>query len=373
MSKVVFLEGCEPDGLTAQKLEALHDCKKLDVHLVYWQRVGSDISMPFSVGMPKDNIQAMKIPVGPKLLDKVLARIKLALTIRKNLGNIKPDCIQVPTVDLLAMVLMFFGKRCKIVFDLRDTNEWMIKPLGLMFIRYLLRQVDLVIITSPLYESEFLRRYNILPQQTPVLFIPNVPDNRVFRQYARREGGDEIAVGYIGTFRGSASINAMAEAIALLREQGLNVVGKFFGTGPELPLVIDLCHRNNWLSYAGKYSYLTDIRNIYEQVDIVYAVYDHTTNKRIHLACRLTEAMACGLPSMVLKGTFMAALVENLGIGVVVESLSPDDIAEQIASLATDKLKLQEIRDRCATASPHFEFDFYRSGFIGAYQKLDLF
>jgi len=370
--RIVFVEGCEPDGLTAQKINALANNTSSRVALIYWKRLASNNTFPFHVELPLKDIYAIQEPNGAGLLRKALTRLRVLFRMRSYVQRIQPDVVQVATLHMLVGVI--FPKRLSpvIILDLRDTMEWMLKPVFLAMLRLLFKYVQLVMVTSPQYESAFLRRFSLIEDDKPVEFIPNVPHSCLFKDYKKQQREGALVIGYIGTFRGRLSIQAFSDAIKEARKKGANVLGFFAGTGIDLPMVLDLCAEHDWLMYNGSYCYIKDIKCLYEQIDVVYAVYDHSHNKSIALACRLAEAIVCGLPTVVLRNTYMGKLVEEKGVGFTVSAIDSDQIGNLFYEISYNKLLLNDIRNNCKDVENEFLFDYYHQKFLDIYKRFGI-
>lgn len=369
--RIVFLEGCEPDGLTAEKLNALLRYADSEVHLVYWERKGSDISMPFHVDLPSLNIHPISETKGV-LFNRVLTRLRVMRRARHMLRALQPDLIQVSTFDMLLSVILPGRLSTNIVFDLRDTSDWMLRWPATWLLRRMLRSVQMIMVTSPRFETEFLRRRQLIDPQTPVTWVPNVPESRLFNDFQPCSEGGGLVLGYVGTFRGKRSLRLFSEGIAESRRRGSEIRGVFAGTGIDLPLVKRLCAENGFLSYIGAYSYLRDIRSIYERVNVVYAVYDDSHNKRTALACRLAEAILCGIPTIVMAQTYMAEIVTEKEVGVVLPRLEKNSLAGVLCRLAVDGALRRRIYVNCGRIAGEYTFEHFRAAFLSSYDRLGI-
>jgi N-acetyl sugar amidotransferase len=191
-----------------------------------------------------------------------------------------------------------------------------------------------------------------------------------FQDYCPRPVDQHIVVGYIGTFRGATAIRALVDAIGLARQRGIPAEGFFAGTGPDLPLVQHLCARCDYLRYDGAFDQSRDISRLYGQVNMVYAVYDDTEDKRIHWAIRLGESVFARVPITVMSGSFMAELVAKHGLGFEVPLGDALSIADVIERMWRNRSSFREIAARCERAEPIFAFETYEAEFLAAYRAI---
>lgn len=367
--RVVIVDPGEPSGTTAQKASALSR-HGIDLHLVYWERKGGAFSHPLSCDLPSTNVHRITLPPGAAWWQKAVQRLLVLYSIRKCLRHLKPDVVDVPTPDFLAAAVCPTRVARAAVFDMRYTRDWMRRLVLSSLVRWLFRRVDLFVVTSPQYESEFLRRHRLVPSQVSVACLPNSAPTQLFKGYRPRPRDGKLVVSYIGTFRGASAIRAMAEGVARACALGVKAQGLFAGCGPDLPCIEALCARLKCLACSGPYHYAQDIMNLYEQADVVYAVYDDSEDKRIHIACRLAEAVVCGLPIIVMEGTYMAEIVREKGLGFVVPLGDAQAVAEVLCRLAREPALREKIASNCSAVAHTFCFEHHVQDYLQAYDRL---
>jgi len=233
----------------------------------------------------------------------------------------------------------------------------------------LYRRVDLFFVTSPKYDTQFLRGLNLIPDGKKVIYIPNASPEKYFKDFNRRRSENDMVVGYIGTFRGRSSILTLVEAAKCLILKGYKIRIIFAGVGIAKGLIKALSQKYAFIEYSGPYDYSRDIKKLYETVDIIYAVYDIDENKRIHLACRFIEAIYCGLPVLVSKGTYMDELVKTHKNGYSVDPNNPDDVAKAIEHLLNSDVR-NEIREMCSQLKHDYLFEHFQGRLMQAYDGL---
>jgi succinoglycan biosynthesis protein ExoL len=151
---------------------------------------------------------------------------------------------------------------------------------------------------------------------------------------------------------------------------GIPVKGFFAGTGPDLPLVQNLCRDCDYLRYDGAFDQSRDLPRLYGQVNMVYAVYDDTEDKHIHWPCRIGESVFAHLPIIVMSGSYMSELVAEYGLGFEVPLGDIQAIVNVFEKVRRDPNIYQEIAMRCAHAEPLFSFETYAAEFLAAYRSL---
>jgi glycosyltransferase involved in cell wall biosynthesis len=280
------------------------------------------------------------------------------------------DVLDVSSVELLVAAMAARKRGQPIVFHLLDSRAWMRWPPVATLVRHLFRSVSLFVVRSPRFESHFLRWHKLIRPEARVISVPNPASREVFQHYQRRPFDGRIVLGYIGTIRGEAALRGMAQGVAQARRRGVNAQGLFAGTGPDVDIVRAFCAGQESLAYTGAFYYYQDIRSLYEKVDVVYAVYEDSEDKRIHVACRLAEAVLCGLPIIVKEGTYMAEIVREKGLGFVVPLGDGGAVAEALARLAREPALREGIKSRCRAAELTYYFEHHVEDFLKAYGKL---
>ena len=109
----------------------------------------------------------------------------------------------------------------------------------------------------------------------------------------------------------------------------------------------------------GPYDYAADIRGLYERLDAVYAVYDDSWDKRTHLACRLSDAVASNRAIIVTKGTYMSELVEQHRLGYSVDLSDPGALVTALADAARRRTGRRDPARIAADLREAHTFDTY--------------
>ncbi len=184
------------------------------------------------------------------------------------------------------------------------------------------------VVTAP----EFLRH---LPKELPYLLLENFPELEIAEALAKLEpprrfkgSGEPIHIGFVGAIR-------YGEQIRLLLRYGCRrkgVVIHFFG-GPlkALNKIIEEEREmsSGWetenIKVHGPYVFEEEICDIYESLDILYAVYDAgQPNVCMALPNKLYEAALANRSILAAEGTSFAQVVLNAGIGESLPSALED-------------------------------------------------
>jgi succinoglycan biosynthesis protein ExoL len=372
IKKILFLYYNQPQPLPVLMLNLLGSLGIYQVSLLYFDRINSPITIPLSGLLDGQQVSSVRWHAGNNPFSKVINRCIVFILFVKRIRDLRPDIIHAWNLEMLlyARIAALGLKHTQIVFTLQDTTRWMLSPVVKTIQRWIYRKVDLFFVTSEGFESGFLRRFHLIGEQKKIVFVPNVPPAAQFSSFKPRCPGDSITVGFIGTLRGEAGIRMLFEGVRLARKDKADIRILFAGTGRERDLVTRLAQENEFIQYLGPYRHNDQIWELYSRVDLIYALYDPSYDKKIHLAYRLCESVNCRLPIFVAKGTYMAEVVDSYGIGLAVELGDVRGLAADLKILS----RSQELRTRisldCEKARPQFVFEYYQARICQAYAIL---
>ena len=372
-TRVLFLYANQPDALTTRKMELIDNLPCFEVTVLYWDRMNV-LSIPFSTVIPDARVvRVIKPDVGSSRVRKIIRRASVIIKMTAKLLHARPHIVSAGSLDVLVAVVLakiVSTKKFKVLYDLADTDDWMLLRPVIALQRKIFCCVDQFLITSKRYEDGFLKRFNLNPDSVPVAFVPNSPPKRFFDSFVPRSWNENIVISYIGTFRGARSIFCLVQAVEQARGVGLDVKILFAGTGPERALVERYSREHDFVRYYGPYNYSKEISRIYSETNIVYACYDDSHNKKIALACRFAEAIVCGIPLIVSKGTYMAELTEQHGFGYTVGPNDVSALVEIFRVLIRTAGEREKIRSNCNKVRYEYFFDSYEPELEGIYQTL---
>jgi glycosyltransferase involved in cell wall biosynthesis len=372
MQKALFLYGNQPEALPVSMMLYLRRLGTYQVDLIYWERIGSRISVPLTARLSEVQRYPVRWPVGRSFISKLWHRIVLLLLFVKQIRALRPDIIHAWNFDMLlaARLAVATLPQSKLVFTLQDTTQWMLSRSLRSLQRWVYRKVDILFVTSEGFDTELLRRFRLIPEHTRVHFVANAPPAQFFAKFEPRKAQGDLTVGYIGFLRGRQGITTLVKAAELARQEGSPVSLLFAGTGVDQELVDAFAKKDKHIKVAGPYRYEEHILDLYRQVDVLYAVYDSSYDKKIHLAYRLCEAINCRLPIIVAKGTHMAEVTERLGVGVSVEAGDVAGLATALKNLHANESLRSRIARNCQAHRHEFVFEFYEDRILQAYKEL---
>lgn len=305
------------------------------------------------------------LPSAQHILKRYIVSRSFQRNAIKVISEFNPDVLYVEGLDSLIIAYQYkLSHKAKIIFEVADLRENYISkprsPLKRIITNILLwkerkvfTSVDNLVITSPKF---YELHYKKLIPQSRTLVIPNVPDMDLFKAYKGKRGG-QFTIGFIGGIRYLPQMKMLVDAS---KNQGVNVL--FAGAGgstSEYSEIQHYCKNMSNVIFTGRYNYDSEIVDLYERVDCVYAVYDaDNPNVKIALPNKLYEAIVCELPIIVAKGTYLAELVEHWGVGVSISHLDVHELEACIVRLKSDSQYYSLIKNNCKVLKATFNNDW---------------
>ncbi len=312
--------------------------KIADVHVICARRKSQNIWEPSQD--VNHIIIDFDLPTSKHILQRAVMSRNFQSLVYKKLVSLCPDLIYAEGLDCLSIADKYKkDHRVKVVFEVADLRESYIEmPKSLLSRvitkavlfkeKHCFKSVNQLVVTSPKFYE--LHYYELIDKDK-VLFIPNIPDSEVFRNYKKKTEG-QFTVGFIGGIRYIQQMKMLVDAANRIR---CNVL--FAGAGgsiEEYREIQEYCKGMSNVVFTGKYNYDTEIANLYGLVDCVYAVYDASNpNVRIALPNKLYESIICELPIIVSEDTYLSELVTSWGIGVSIDCCDLSALVETLKEL----------------------------------------
>ncbi len=350
-----FLLTHVPDPKTNKRIAVFQ--KEGKVSVICTRRKSQDIWEPV-IKEVDYNIFDIDLPPSSQLVKRAIISRDYQAKALKKLEEIQPNVIYADGLDSLIIASKYKrDKKVTLFYDVADLRETYIEePKGVVkrIVTNLIKakekrcfkEVDYLVVTSPKFYEIY---YYKLIEKDKVFYIPNAPDKEIFKNYKRKEGGI-FTVGFIGGIRYLEQMKMLVDAAEMVK---CNVLfAGAGGTSKDYEEISNYCKNKPWVTFTGKYDYNTEIAKLYGSVDCVYAVYNaDNPNVRIALPNKLYESILCRLPIIVAKNTFLSELVEQWGVGVVVDYKDVNDLARAIHKLSNDYYVYAKIVDNCKQLS----------------------
>lgn len=230
----------------------------------------------------------------------------------------------------------------KLVYECLDINRLMLgsghlNKLLRWLERRLLRGAHLLIVSSPAFEREYFSKLQGL--SIPVLLLENkVPPLK--RPPLSDHSSRVFKIGWFGVLR-------CAKSLAILREFAKRMNGRFEVILRGIParqefedFDRDVMNEPN-LTYLGSYSAPRDLADIYQDIDLVWAIdfFEEGLNSDWLLPNRIYEGPFHGAVPIVYRGTETARFARDLGIGLELEYSNSSSMELLLRALNREQLR----------------------------------
>lgn len=353
--KVVFLLGFHPNQRMNKRIRMLMNSHEVSV--IYWQK--NEDTGAYGTDIATSDTTCVQIMFNERSLkERYVALRQFKKEATKKLNQIQPDCIYVQNLDLFLFAEKYkrqHQNKLKLVYEVSDINDILIQPQK-KFIKKRLQSylrakekkacgnLDLFCYTSPAFCSE---RYESLVPEDIRMYLPNIPDLSFFEHYSPLPR-EELTVGFVGTIRYEEQIRDMLEAAKTAGVRSLVAGGVASGGSRGVRVDIErLKEEYPDTEFIGTFDYPKDIANIYSKINVSFAVYDsHLKNVRVALPNKLYEAIRCEMPIIVAPDTYLAEMVESLGVGIALKDRG--EMASFLMKLKEDEAFYMKYRTACA-------------------------
>ena len=164
-----------------------------------------------------------------------------------------------------------------------------------------------------------------------IVLVENAPVAERYKLVERCE--PSFVVSFIGQKRWVPALVNLMQAI----QPHPDLEALLVGGGPAEAEIAELALKMERVEASGRVE-STEIPFLYQRCDAVFACYDVSLeNWRSAFPVKAMEGMACGLPLIVTRGTFIAEFVERHGLGCAVDDRDSSDIERALVMLSQDR------------------------------------
>lgn len=317
------------------------------------------------------------VPESKHFFKRFFASLSLRSFFNDAMYEVRPQCIQVEGLDCLYFAFRFVKKNPStlLIYQVSDVRESLLPQKGVLnkirglfissFEAHLLKKVSILVVTS---EQFYERRYRRYLSNDNLVVWHNYPDPILFASVSHIPS-NEFRVAFVGSIRYQRQLRNLVDAVSGID----NCKAVFSGAGKkqEFDALVSYCEGKSWTSITGPYDYDTEIASIYSNADCIFAVYDASNeNVKIALPNKLYEAVFCGLPIIVAKGTYLERLVLEWGVGLSVPYDDPSALRDAIVELKENEELRDTINRNCATAKQNILSETPTKDYIRAVERL---
>ena len=262
------------------------------------------------------------------------------------------DAIVARNLDMLGLAafaqMLTPNGRPMLIYECLDihsmmTSQGLVGWLARRLERLLLRQCNLLIVSSPTFLTAYFEkeqgwggRSAVLENKLWLEDDPPPPPRPKPSEVSRADG--PIRLGWVGTLRCSWSLSILAE---VARQMGPDIDIRMHGVvhTHALPDFDEVLATHENVSYAGPYNYPHDLADIYASCDVVWSqdLWQWGTNSTWLLPNRIYEASYYGCPSIAVDGTETSRRVSE-GLGWVVPHPDAESLIACLNSISPSAL-----------------------------------
>lgn len=264
------------------------------------------------INVPYKGVDIRRILSVPKVF------ILINNIIRKKL--VKNGVVMASSYDLLLFSwLISFNKKIYLRYQVRDLHALQLSRGFLSSIivfieKLLLKRVDSIIVSSPEFVNQYFKRI----YKGKFILLENVPSEETWKGFKKTTHMGSCVIGFIGIIRYESSLKQLIEVVENIAKLETGIKVKFAGGG-NIDKLKTMIRKPTLFEISGPYEYTKDIKRLYSDVDVIYAVYDsEDLNCQIAMPNKFYESIIAKIPIIVAKGTFVASEVNRLGIGASV-------------------------------------------------------
>lgn len=357
MKAIVALISHVPNPRANRRLEQM--AEHAPVELIFWNKGGVSCDLQEINNVNQQEIQIPANRTNP--LKRIRATLKFRKIALNRMKQLQPKIVYAERFDMLFIAWSYYISskyKPRIIYEVPDLPSLMVDKrngiktnliyYAIRFLeRIIYKSVTILIVTSELFYEGYFHKYISKDKK---VYMPNIPDLTAFRNYNyTKSNKDEFTIGFIGVVRYKKQIDMLLEASVATNT---NVLLAGFTED-----CFDLEHKADKMPNVeriGKYNYENDIAMLYNKCDVIYSVYDASMlNVRIALPNKLYESIYCRIPIIVAKETYLGKLVEELNVGVAVDSNDNKDLIEAINKLKLDNIYYSSLVNSCKN---HLDF-----------------
>ncbi len=223
-----------------------------------------------------------------------------------------------------------------VVYDIEDTSvdllpfRGLLRTLGMQLERIHTKYVDAVILVDEMQNEEFsgIPNSNCTVVYDSPRNVSNLPETK--------EGDDDFKIFYAGYLNkeGHLNIESVLDAVQDIEHVKVTIAGE--GNLVEV-IKAKASLMPNKIRYLGWISY-DEVLNISCSSDLLFSLRDpYPLVHRYICGSKFLEALMCGKPLLVNKGTSTAQKVANAQCGLLVDAHNIQEVSEAIQKLRRDR------------------------------------
>jgi len=293
--------------------------------------------------LPLDRVVELDVTHDGRMLQRMRATLAAAWRAPRWAKQLRrPDVIVARNLEMLGVaqrLMRIWAVPPILVYECLDIHRLMLRTDRVgqamrALEQQLMRNVELVITSSPAFVRHYFDRYG----SPPVRLV----ENKVFAPDISAFGSNPVLaadpgvlrVGWFGALRCNRSLAALQALsqrldghvkVTLAGRPALTELGDFHRRVAQAPHI----------QFRGAFAYPQDLPALYSAVHFVWAIdfFEAGLNSNWLLPNRLYEGCLNGAIPIALAGTETARFIERLGIGVVLPDIAQDTLVSMFAAM----------------------------------------
>ena len=359
--RIAILIGFLPNPRMRKRIEL--EKQLAELHLICWNKGPNMFDWSEQEGITSHIIN-LKASVNPA--ERIPQFPRFVRQATRLLRQLRPAVIHVQAFDMLHVAYWYkkrYDPNVALIYEIADLSPLIMeeqKGILRKLIHHFARtanklyckQIELLIVTSQKFVDAYFGEF--VPKDR-ILYFPNVPDLSCFEKYQSKDHEKDFTVGYIGIIRYPDQTRNLIEAT---KECDINLLmAGFEKESKEFEL---LCKANPKCEWVGRFDFNLRIAELYGKCDVMYAVYDaDIKNVRVALPNKLYEAVACEIPLIVAKNTYLQEIVEQWGVGIAVDHKSVAELVDALNLLRSDRAQYLRIQEACRKHQHEIDLQTY--------------
>ena len=250
---------------------------------------------------------------------------------------------------VLGILAVWFSRcRCHIVYECADIVSKVYGPAysakALRALeRWALGRCARVVVTSPLYASEYFVKQQRQPPSRFFLLENKVPNFMPPRRPSDLWTGQRpLCVGYFGLLRDPLAWETMLRW-ARLAAGGLQMTVRGYPFGIK-GIQQDIDGQSN-INFGGEYVYPDDLPKMYREIDIVWVTYPRSSTENGDVRWqwprtnRFYEACYFGKPLVGQTGSADGDMIEAYDIGITIDTAHPEQALDRLLAVSPSDIE----------------------------------
>ncbi|SFD26479.1 glycosyltransferase [Clostridium uliginosum] len=270
---------------------------------------------------------------------QIIPLVKFIFECKKYFKKVKENyyCHCADLEGMITGFLCCYGKRCKLVFDMREyyeTGVWAkIKRVSKFLVRFFQDKCYKVIYLNDLQKS-IVRQRNM----KKLVYLPNYPEKQKFIN-TNKTKNDKIRVSYIGYVRHEKQLLGLMEAA----HQFNNIYVYIYGSGVLYNKMLEYSKEYENCSVMGQFDH-NYVVGIYNKTDLLFCVYDiKDINDKNAYPTKFFEGIVTKTPILVADNSVVADFCNQHNIGFAVSTDYKESLIKIFKQISEDKSILEKM------------------------------